>query len=177
LEVCLFVLGAVCLLVELFVLPGFGIFGLGGILLMVASLILASQTFVLPSNEYQLRQFPKSMGIVSAGIVGLWVGAFVLGRYMDRLPLFRHFSLPAPQGESLEQLRRRESLADFSELVGQVGVVATPLRPAGKVRFGERLIDVVSSGDAFEVGDQVRVERVDGTRVTVTAPGGDEPPV
>ncbi|NQT13458.1 MAG: hypothetical protein HQ582_11955, partial [Planctomycetes bacterium] len=46
LEVMLFASGVTCLVLEIFVLPGFGIFGLGGGLLMLASLILASQTFV-----------------------------------------------------------------------------------------------------------------------------------
>lgn len=169
LEVLLFLLGAGFLAIEIFVLPGLTIFGMGGICLILASLILASQTFVWPANEYQFRQVPKSLGIVSAGFLGLLVGALVLGRYLDRLPVFRQFALPAPQGKALDELRRRESLGDYTQLLGQSGVVATPLRPAGKVQFGDRLVDVISNGEPVEVGDRVRVESVDGTRVVVVA--------
>ncbi len=54
------------MLVEVFILPGFGVFGLGGGTLIVVSLILASQTFVVPHNEYQLNQLPRSMMMVAA---------------------------------------------------------------------------------------------------------------
>ena len=56
LEVSLFVAGVSCLLLEVFVIPGFGIFGLGGGALVLASLVLASQTFLWPRNEYQFEQ-------------------------------------------------------------------------------------------------------------------------
>jgi membrane-bound ClpP family serine protease len=170
LEIILFVLGAMFVAIEIFVLPGFGIFGLGGGLLMVCSLVLASQTFVLPGNAYQLRQLPKSIGIVSAGAVGLMVGVFLLHRYLDRTPMFRQFALPVPEGDELVERARRESLGDFEFLVGQIGVVVTPLRPAGKVRFGDRLIDVVGDGEAFDVGERVCVSEVEGTRVVVRRP-------
>ncbi|MCA9187999.1 MAG: hypothetical protein KDA99_20365, partial [Planctomycetales bacterium] len=68
LEVLLFLTGVACLLVEGFVLPGFGVFGVGGILVVLASLILASQTFVLPQNEYQMRQIPLSIFPVLAAM-------------------------------------------------------------------------------------------------------------
>ncbi|MFO0915954.1 MAG: NfeD family protein [Pirellulales bacterium] len=167
LEIVLFVVGLLFVLIEVFVLPGFGIFGLGGGLMMIAALVLASQTFVLPTNEYQMRQLPKSIGIVSAGAVGLMVGVFLLGRYLDRLPMFRQFALPTPEGTERVERSRRESLANFDGLIGEVGIVTTPLRPAGKVRFGTRLVDVVSDGEAMEVGESVRVQSVDGTRVVV----------
>ena len=54
LEVLLFLAGIVCLMLEVFVLPGVGVFGLAGGLLVIVSLVLASQTFVLPRNAYQV---------------------------------------------------------------------------------------------------------------------------
>ncbi|HYW80030.1 MAG TPA: hypothetical protein VE890_10665, partial [Thermoguttaceae bacterium] len=61
LEIVLFVAGVSCLLLEVFVLPGFGIFGLGGGLLVLASVILATQTFVVPHNAYQFAQLKRSL--------------------------------------------------------------------------------------------------------------------
>ena len=57
----LFLAGISCLLLEVFVLPGFGIFGLGGGAMVLASLILASQTFIWPRNEYQFDQLERSL--------------------------------------------------------------------------------------------------------------------
>ena len=58
LEVLLFVAGVCCLLLEVFVIPGFGIFGLGGGALVLASLILASQTFLLAAKRVPVRPAP-----------------------------------------------------------------------------------------------------------------------
>ena len=67
LEVMLFIAGLFCLAAEILVLPGFGVLGLGGGLLVVASLVLASQSFVLPANDYQIRQLQWSLlGILGA---------------------------------------------------------------------------------------------------------------
>ncbi|MFQ5422177.1 MAG: hypothetical protein ACE5EY_17660, partial [Anaerolineae bacterium] len=60
LEVVLFMGGIASLLLELFVLPGFGVFGLGGGLMVIVSLVLASQTFVVPKTDVQLGQLRNS---------------------------------------------------------------------------------------------------------------------
>ncbi len=56
LEILIFLTGLGCVLVEIFVIPGFGIFGLGGGALVIAALVLASQTFIVPGNDYQFQQ-------------------------------------------------------------------------------------------------------------------------
>jgi membrane-bound serine protease (ClpP class) len=73
LEVMLFLAGIVCVAAEIFVLPGFGVLGLGGGMLVIAALVLASQSFVLPANDYQIRQMQWSL----LGILGEYVGQLV----------------------------------------------------------------------------------------------------
>ena len=67
LEVLLFVGGVFCLLLELLVLPGFGMFGLGGGAMILVSLVLASQTFVLPQTESQLAELRTSLDDARGG--------------------------------------------------------------------------------------------------------------
>jgi membrane-bound serine protease (ClpP class) len=55
----------------------------------------------------------------------------------------------------------------LQELVGQVGVALTPLRPSGRARIGERLVDVVTKGDYIDPDSQVQVLEVQGGRVVV----------
>ena len=55
LEILLFLVGVVCLALELFVFPGFAVFGLSGILLILASVIMASHTFVGPTKDSNRR--------------------------------------------------------------------------------------------------------------------------
>ena len=56
LEIILFLVGLVCLALEIFVFPGFGIFGMSGILLMLCSIVMASHTFVWPTHDYEYRE-------------------------------------------------------------------------------------------------------------------------
>ena len=52
-------------------------------------------------------------------------------------------------------------------LLGAIGVTATPLRPAGKVRFGDDFIDVIAEGSYVMPGTRVQVVEIEGNRVVV----------
>jgi membrane-bound ClpP family serine protease len=172
LEVMLFTGGLVCVLLEILVLPGFGIFGIGGALMMIASIILASQTFVLPQNAYQFQQMPRSMlTVVMAGFGGFAAIAF-LRRYLPHTPWLRHLFLPPPEDERASDLERREALVDFRHLVHKMGMATTQLAPSGKARFGDDLIDVLTDGDVVPAGARVVVVDVRGNRVLVRPVGG-----
>ena len=67
LEILLFLVGLICLGLELFVFPGFGVFGLSGFLLIVASIVMASHTFVWPTQEYEYRQMAGTLFQVVGG--------------------------------------------------------------------------------------------------------------
>ncbi|MDP6380168.1 MAG: NfeD family protein, partial [Phycisphaerae bacterium] len=57
-------------------------------------------------------------------------------------------------------------IAGFVE-VGEEGTASSTLRPAGKAKFGERLIDVVTEGDFIDAGARVRIIEVHGNRIIV----------
>src|SRR5262249_24512889 len=86
LEVLLFLAGMFCVALEIFVLPGFAIFGLGGGLMIIASLVLASQTFIVPANDYQLEQLRNSMLVLGGATLGCILMATVLRRMLPRAP-------------------------------------------------------------------------------------------
>jgi len=167
LEIMLFVAGVVSLLLEIFVVPGFGIFGIGGMLLMVTSVVLASQTFIIPQNDYQLRQLPVSLSFIIAGLFGAGVGIFLIRRFLPHTPMFRHIVLAPAQGEDLEEQEQREALADLGYLRGKRGVAATQLTPSGKARFGDDVIAVISDSQLVDKGAAIYVADVTGTRVLV----------
>jgi membrane-bound serine protease (ClpP class) len=167
LEVLLFLGGVFFLLLELFVLPGFGVFGLGGGAMILASLVLASQTFVLPKTESQMEELRHSLTIVAAATVCVVGSAMLLRRYLPHAPMFRTLLLhPTPEDELME-LENREALADFSHLVGQQGMAATNLMPAGKADFEGQLIDVIAEGMPIDRGQKVVVVKARGNRVMV----------
>jgi membrane-bound ClpP family serine protease len=169
LEVLLFLGGIFCVLIEVLVLPGFGIFGLGGGAMILASLILASQTFVLPRTESQMIELRHSLTIVAAASLIVVVSSIALRRYLPRAPIFSKLLLDPPPEEDLIDLDHREALADFSHLVGEQGVAATNLMPAGKAEFNGQLVDVIADGLPIDRGSAVTVVKTRGNRVLVRA--------
>jgi membrane-bound serine protease (ClpP class) len=167
LEVLLFLGGLFCLLLEVLVIPGFGIFGLGGGVMILASLVLASQTFVLPRTESQLAELRHSLTIVAAAMVVVVCTSIALRRYLPKAPVFRTIVLEPTSEEDLADLDYRESLADFSHLVGQTGTAATNLMPSGKADFNGELIDVIAEGLPIDRGTAVVVTKTRGNRVLV----------
>lgn len=167
LEASLFVAGVSCLLLELFVIPGFGVFGLGGGAMVLASLVLASQTFIWPQNEYQFGQLQSSLLSLTGALVGVMILAVVLRHQLPRSRLFGHIMLQPPEGEEAENISRREAMVQYRDLVGKQGVVSSQLTPGGKARFGDRLIDVIADGDLIERGKKIEVVKVVGNRVIV----------
>jgi membrane-bound ClpP family serine protease len=167
LEILLFVGGVMCIAVELFALPGFGVFGFGGALMVVASIVLASQTFVIPTNAYQLRQFPISLLMMAAGMAGGIVSVAVIRRFLPDTPYFNRMLLNPPGADERAALSRREALVTWEHLLNKRGETTTPLVPAGKAQFGDELIDVISNGELIAKGTPVIVEDVTGNRVVV----------
>jgi membrane-bound serine protease (ClpP class) len=162
LEVMLFLAGAVCIAAEVLVLPGFGVLGLGGGLLVVASLVLASQSFVVPANDYQIRQLQWSLAGLLGAAVGVAAVAAVARRWLPSAPVFRHVLLPPP---SLDDVAGDTDPLD--ELLGVEGTTTTRLAPAGKARLAGAIRDVTADGGLIEPGTPVRVVEVRGRHVMV----------
>lgn len=162
LEVLLFLAGAVCLAAEVFVLPGFGVLGLGGGLLVIASLVLASQTFVVPANDYQIRQLQWSLLGILAAAAGVALLASLTRRWLPAAPVLRHVLLPPPEDGAARTTEER-----LEELVGVEGMTTSRLAPAGKARLAGAIHDVTTDGELIEPGTPVRVAEVRGSRVLV----------
>jgi membrane-bound serine protease (ClpP class) len=159
LEVMLFIAGVVCVAAEIFVLPGFGVLGLGGGLLVIASIVLASQSFVLPVNEYQIQQMQWSLIGILGAAVGVTLVGILLRAWLPSTALFGEMPPEDPVDES--------AAAALEALVGAEGMTTTRLAPAGKARIGDTVRDVVSDGLLLEPGTGVRVVEVRGGRIVV----------
>ena len=180
LEVVLFLLGAAFLAIEMFVVPGFGVFGVSGVILCAFSLILASQTSLIPATAGDVRELAKSLGAMTSAIVGVAVMAALFSRYLPSIPLFNAMILTPPGAESAvgREPRLRPDLAGTApfvnavlerdqSLVGRQGTAMTVLRPAGKAQIGDDFVDVVSDGPFISAGRQIEVLAVAGNRVVV----------
>ena len=171
LEIVLFLLGLGCIAMEIFVMPGFGVFGISGGLLVISSLVLASQTFgnIEPNADFHL--LARTMGKLAITVVLVAVIAMAISRFLPHVPLLSRMVL-APPGhvESASEVGpqlRPEYVDENAALVGRRGAAVSTLRPAGKARFGDRMVDVVSNGPYIPADSPVEVVSVSGNRIVV----------
>jgi membrane-bound ClpP family serine protease len=167
LAVVLFLAGIAFLLIEVFVLPGFGIFGLGGGALVLASLVLAGQTFVIPHNAYQFAEMERSLLVVGLAAVGIITCGAVINHFFPRTPLLGRMVLEPPTEQEAEDISRREVFVDFTRLTGMRGTTTTQLLPSGKALIANQLIDVMTDGEFVGRGARVEVIEVHGNRILV----------
>lgn len=167
LEILLFVAGAICVLIEFFVLPGFGIFGIGGGLMMTVSIILAVQTFVIPQSPEEMNKLTTSLFTFLGACSGFFVALFVFRRYMTRIPMLRKLALDPGTDVDSETLKMKEQLVDYETLVGRKGITQTKLMPSGKAVIGQEIYNVISDGRMIEKGEEIVVKNVSGNKIEV----------
>jgi membrane-bound serine protease (ClpP class) len=183
-EILLLLVGVLLLLVEIFVLPGFGIagiLGIVGILLGLFGMLIRNAPDELPWPETTGDWQSLSSGVISLalGFGGFLVLAWIASRYLPRLRFMSGLVLaPNPTisgGPGRVSMTAPPESIEPGVRIGDVGEVVSKLRPAGKVRFGEALVDVVATGEFLDTGTQVEIIAVNGSRVVVRkADGGGE---
>ncbi len=173
LEVILFLVGLICLALEIFVFPGFGVFGMSGVILILVSIVMASHTFIWPSDDSQYRQMGQTLTQVVVSLVAVVGGIIALGRYFPSLPFFNKLvlraSTPASDLSGLPEKPVGDSETPMAFLLGETGRTTSVLRPSGKARFGELLVDVTADGFFIEPDRMIQVVDVQGARVIVKA--------
>jgi membrane-bound serine protease (ClpP class) len=172
LEIILFLIGLVCLALEIFVFPGFGVFGMSGGLLMLCSIVMASHTFIWPTQDYEYRELGYTLLQLTGMLVAVGVGAAILARYFPSLPLFSRLILKPEPWTGVEPddplaWPAMEGYESLGFLIGETGRTTCPLHPAGKARFGNLLVDVTADGAFVEHDTLVEVVDVQGARVIV----------
>jgi membrane-bound serine protease (ClpP class) len=116
-----------------------------------------------------MLELRHSLTIVASACLVVVITSITLRRYLPSAPVFRKLLLTPTPEEDLIDLDYRESLADFSHLVGQQGIAATNLMPAGKAEFDGQLIDVIADGLPIDRGTSIVVVKTRGNRVQVRA--------
>jgi membrane-bound serine protease (ClpP class) len=168
--VALFILGMVLVLVEiLFFAHSTIVFGVVGVMLMLASLLW---TMV---DRYPGQNFFPTGKMLAIPLVNMFiaiVGSFILiallARYLPRTSIYRRFALmdSNPPGPSLAGVPRQFATA-LALAPGMQGTAVTVLRPSGKARFADHVVDVVTEGEFIAPQTPVTVIQTDGMRVVV----------
>jgi membrane-bound serine protease (ClpP class) len=159
-EILMFVVGLGLLLLEIFVIPGFGVVGISGIILIIASLFLS----MLGADPF-LDFNAVSMAIIklTVGFVLALVFIFLLVRFLPKSNVFKKFILSEEEKADAGYTSR----TNLSELIGLEGIALTTLRPAGTGDFNGRRVDVVADSEYIQNGKPIVVTAVEGMRVVV----------
>lgn len=172
-EVAAIAAGILLIALEIFVIPGFGVPGILGLVLLFGGLV---GTFVPPRNQMFPGQDTTgrdlSMGVVTVllAAVTAGIGIYFITRHFGSLPILNRLILKEPgvlENQQDDTLLTAMGSTGFRPQVGHEGVALTPLRPAGKVRIGEEEFDVVSELGFVDAGCRVRVIQVTPFRIAV----------
>ena len=177
-EVALFVVGILLLLVEIFLLPGFGIAGMLGITCILVGLF--GMLIKNPPNRLPWPDGPANWDILfdgllgfSSGFVGFVVMAWVLTKYLPKLQFLSGLILVpavAKQGTEMEiSMTAPSEYQTIGVSTGDIGEVVSILRPTGKARFGDAIVDVVAEAEFLDKGAKVEIIEIHGNRVVVKA--------
>lgn len=160
LEIVLFFIGVILLVVELFVLPGFGIAGIAGITCMVASIYLSLlgswDSVTAPDLGNAATRLAGALFITVAGVT-------LMFKYGPKTKMWQRLTLGGEQRVDEGYIATK----DYSQYVGLTGKALTPLRPAGTGLIGNNRLDVVSEGGFIDQDVPIVVIRTEGYRLIV----------
>lgn len=164
-EILVFVVGVILLIFEIFVIPGFGIAGISGFILILAALVLA-----LVGNVNFNFEFVSSHEI-GRGLITVTAGFIIY--FVLLLVFFKKLTSKGPIGRlALQSAQVREEgyigvPPELQQFIGQTGVAATILRPAGKVVIDGTQFDAVALHGYIEQGAAVRVVKYENAQLYV----------
>lgn len=165
-EIIFFILGVILLVVEIYVIPGFGVVGAAGIALMAGSLFFALFNLAPSGFDFQWGQLQTPLLTMVAALLGLAPALWGAARLLPHTPLYGHLNLepPKPRADSGEG---SAPAASGPIEIGAAGTALTDLRPGGTGHFGGRRVDVYAEGEFIPRGAKIRVVRVEGYSVMV----------
>lgn len=163
-EIAVFIVGVILLLVELFVIPGFGIFGILGILGILTGLTLG----MIPNDVFDFTFVPSGdlfvalLTVILAAIVAMAL-IFFFAPKVNQWKAFSTIALATTQQRS----DGYTSTSYQSDLLGKEGIAHTRLMPSGKILVEDEVYDAYSRGEFIDKGEKVIVISTEGTSLKV----------
>lgn len=170
LEVAVFITGLLLLAVEVFILPGFGIAGVLGLLCVFAGMfgmLIKNPPDKVPWPESQIDWQLFNNGVLGLflGIAGFVVLAWLFSKYLHKIPIAKKLILASPVETDAVQY----GMLSANPLVeiGQKGITISQLRPSGIARFERERVNVVSRGEFIDENKEIIVESIEGNNIIV----------
>ncbi len=160
-EILIILIGIILTALEIFVIPGFGVAGISGIILITGGLIIS----LLDNTNFNFEdistnQINKSVLTVVCGLVFGFVAMIWISTRIGQKGMFRKIALNT-------DLENAISSPDLRSLTGKEGITATILRPSGKVLIDNEYYDGISESGFIEKGRKVKVVKFENAQVYV----------
>lgn len=177
-EIAAILLGIVLIALEVFFIPGFGVAGILGVILLFAGLVgtFTSSSGLFPSSGREQTQLLTGMTTVLLSLTTAGVAMYFIAKHFGSIPVLGKLVLKNTSGDDEDtMLTAIEDDTVATVKPGQIGQALTPMRPSGRVQVGEQIVDAVASVGFIDPGTPVRVTSVTTFRIAVEAvhpPGG-----
>ena len=165
-EIILFIIGVVLIALEIFVIPGFGIAGVSGIILVFTGLTLSLvDNVVFDFSNVPTKELFMSLVIVSAGTFLSFIIVIPLSQRLLTSGPLSGLALHTTQDTALGYVS-----VDMEprKLVGLTGIAQTTLRPSGKVLIDDEVYDAVAESGMIYKDEKVKVMRYASGQLYVT---------
>jgi membrane-bound serine protease (ClpP class) len=162
-EILMFIAGVLLIVAEIFIIPGFGVAGISGIIFVITGLILSLlNNFNFNFEGVGAPEFGRAALTVLLGLGSGFVLMLWLSSRIGHKGLFSEVALNTDLESSV-------SVPVFTGMTGKEGRAATVLRPSGKVWIEGELYDGISDSGFIEKGTPVKVVRYESAQVYVQA--------
>jgi len=152
--IILFLVGLSLLLAEIFIIPGFGLAGIGGIIAILSSIFLTFGNVIRATYSI----------LIALGIS--IVGVLLLIRYIPSTRTWRKFILFTQQKR---ELGYTVGTKDLKRLTGKEGIAITPLRPSGIAEVNDKKLNVITRGEYVSSNTKIKIISVEGNKIIVEA--------
>ena len=157
-EMLILFAGIMLILLEILVIPGFGLAGISGIGLIFYSFFKMLIGTYPSSEDYQFAYFGLSVGIITSFII-----AVIIYNTFPKTELYKRLIPFTPQ-KSEEGFTISRG---FETLIGETGITTTDLRPSGKVEIQGKTYQAFSHGDYIEKNEEILVDGIDENQLLV----------
>ena len=169
-EVAMLAVGIGLIFTEVFVIPGFGVTGITGLMCVIIALMAmilpnAPDKLPLPVTDLDWQLLSKGVFALAVGFVASLVAILAVSSHLRKIPIANKLVLAGATAAAEAPAAETDPIQRIQ--IGQVGTVESTCRPVGKIRFGDILIDAISEGEMIEAGQQARVLRHDGNRLII----------
>jgi membrane-bound serine protease (ClpP class) len=165
-EILIFIVGVILLIIEIFAIPGFGVTGITGVVLIVAGLTLA----LVNNIGFDFRPVDLSRFVISFFLVIISVFASIILSYYITKSVFGHNRIFGSLAlETVESAAEGYSTSDkdYRSMVGKTGIAHSILRPGGKVSIEGTVFDAIAESGYIDKGEEIQVVSYQTTQLVV----------